>query len=61
MAFPADLDALAILDRASHTGKPQNILIHIGREPGDDAPYCADFLGFIDAAVEADQADSDGR
>lgn len=51
MDFPPDLDTLAILDRATHTGKPQSILVRLGREPGDVQPCCADFLGFSDASA----------
>ncbi|MCU1330552.1 MAG: hypothetical protein JWN34_5922 [Bryobacterales bacterium] len=46
MELPADLDALAVLDHAAHTGVPQWILVRLARDPGDTEPSRADFLQF---------------
>lgn len=60
MGFPADLEALATLDRAAHTGQALGVQVRLGRNPGDEAVSRADFVRFDQLRTAENQVQRGG-
>jgi hypothetical protein len=54
MDFPQELEVSARLDRATLTGKPESLLVRIGRKVDSGEADCADFLEFCDQRDRCD-------